>query len=54
LTYAGYFDPHKRFWTDEDLPQAKAVYKRIADRLSAIGLKDSTIMDTYRVLTGNE
>jgi hypothetical protein len=54
LTDAGYFDPQKRFWTDQEFPEARAVYKRIADRLTAIGLKDQGVADAYRVLTGDK
>lgn len=54
LTDAGYFDPKKRFWTNEDFSGAATVKARIKAKLKSIGLKDEGINDAYRLLNGNQ
>jgi hypothetical protein len=50
LRETGYFQPEKRFWTDEDFPQANAVRERIMAKLQSIGLNDPGLKDAYESL----
>jgi hypothetical protein len=46
----GYFDRGKRFWTDQDFPEAKSVHDRIEAKIESIGLGDSGVRDAYHML----
>ena len=50
LDEVGYFNKQKRFWTDQEFPNAQAVRSRIAGRLKATGLTDPSLKGTYDVL----
>ena len=54
LREAGYFQRDKRFWTDQDFPQAKAVHDRIEAKIQSIGLNDPGLKDTYNTLHAME
>lgn len=54
LKETGYFQPEKRFWTDEEFPQAKTVRERIEARLQTIGLNDPGLKDAYESLRNTE
>ncbi|HEY2857729.1 MAG TPA: hypothetical protein VGJ21_04885 [Terracidiphilus sp.] len=54
LRDAGDFDPAKRFWTDENFPNAAQVRARIKTRLETMGLADPSLKSAYdAVTTGN-
>jgi hypothetical protein len=46
----GYFQRERRFWTNEDFPDAKAVHDRLEARLGAAGLNDPNIKSAYDAL----
>jgi hypothetical protein len=50
LQETGYFQRDKRFWTDRDFPQSKAVHDRIEAKLKSTGLKDSGLSEAYDTL----
>ncbi len=50
LRDVGYFQPQKRFWTDQDFPEANSVRDRIAARIRSIGLNNSDLKDAYNTL----
>lgn len=54
LGETGYFQREKRFWTDEDFPQANAVRERIMAKLQSIGLNDPGLKDAYESLRKTE
>jgi hypothetical protein len=37
LNETGYYDPEKRFWTDQDFPEAQAIHKRVSAKLKTLG-----------------
>lgn len=51
LRDTGFFRKADRFWTDEDFPQAKAVYERIKARLESAGRQAPELTRAYRRLT---
>ncbi len=53
LDEVGYFNKQKRFWTDQEFPNAQSVRSRIAGRLRATGLTDPSLKGTYDVLEAN-
>ena len=54
LRETGYFQREKRFWTDEDFPQANSVRERIMAKLQSIGLNDPGLKDAYESLSKTE
>jgi hypothetical protein len=50
LRDVGYFQRKRRFWTDQDFPQAKAVCENIRAKLKSIGLDDPGLKDAYESL----
>ena len=54
LRETGYFQREKRFWTDEDFPQANSVRERIMAKLHSIGLNDPGLKDAYESLSKTE
>jgi hypothetical protein len=50
LQETGYFQRDKRFWTDRDFPQSKAVHDRIEAKLKSTGLNDSGLREAYDTL----
>ncbi len=50
LDEVGYFNKQKRFWTEQEFPNAQAVRARIAARLKATGLSDPSLKGTYDTL----
>jgi hypothetical protein len=53
LDEAGYFNRQKRFWTEEDFPDAQVIHDRIAARLKATGLSDPGLRRAYDMLEGS-
>lgn len=53
LDEAGYFNKQKRFWTNQDFPNAQEVRARIASKLKATGLSDPGLKGTYDMLEGS-
>lgn len=53
LDETGYFQKNKRFWTDNNFPEAKSVHERIKTKILSIGLNDSGLKDAYETLNGN-
>lgn len=47
LKETGYFSRKKRFWTNQNFPEAEAVRERIKAKLLSIGLNDSGLKDAY-------
>ncbi len=50
LDEVGYFNKQKRFWTEQEFPNAPAVRTRIAGKLKATGLTDPSLKGTYDIL----
>jgi len=50
LDEVGYFKKQKRFWTEQEFPNAHAVRNRIAGKLKATGLTDPSLKGTYDML----
>jgi hypothetical protein len=50
LDEVGYFKKQKRFWTEQEFPNAHAVRNRIAGKLKATGLTDPSLKGTYDIL----
>ncbi len=50
LDEVGYFKKPKRFWTEQEFPNAEAVRNRIAGKLRATGLTDPSLKGTYDIL----
>jgi hypothetical protein len=53
LVDAGYFNRAKRFWTNQDFPNAETVRDRIETKLKSIGLHDG-FKDAYQTLETGE
>jgi hypothetical protein len=45
LDVIGFWDPSKRFWTDEEFPNAPEVCQRIRQSVERTGLNDATLID---------
>jgi hypothetical protein len=54
LRDTGYFDRRRRFWTDEDFPEAKSIHDRIEAKIKSIGLNDPGLRDAYGMLREND
>jgi hypothetical protein len=54
LDEAGYFNRRKRFWTEQDFPNAQAIRARIAANLKATGLSDPGLKSAYKMVTTAE
>jgi hypothetical protein len=52
LDVIGFWDPSKRFWTDEEFPNAPEVCRRIRQSLERTGLNDATLLDVRDRLQG--
>lgn len=50
LRDVGYFDRAKRFWTDQDFPDAKADRDRIQAKLASLGPGNPGLRELYRML----
>lgn len=50
LQEAGYFQPKKRFWTNQDFPASTKIHDQIKTKLQAIGLNDPKLKDAYTAL----
>lgn len=40
LRDAGFFDRKRRFWTDQDFPEAPAIHDRVKAKLAALGVEE--------------
>lgn len=54
LDEAGYFNNQKRFWTQQDFPNAQDVRERIAAKLKATGLNDPGMKAVYDTLESSQ
>jgi hypothetical protein len=50
LVDAGYFNPEKRFWTNQDFIDAPVVREKLENRLRSTGLNDPQLRDAYSML----
>jgi len=50
LRDTGYFERSRRFWTDQEFPEAKGVHDRIEAKLKATGLSDPNMRSAYDML----
>lgn len=50
LRDTGYFQRERRFWTDREFPEAKAVQDKIEGKLRATGLSDPGMKSAYEML----
>jgi hypothetical protein len=53
LGETGYFQKGKRFWTNEDFPEAQSVHDHIKAKILSIGLNAPGFRDAYETLEGN-
>ena len=54
LRETGYFDRSKRFWTDQEFPDANSVRDRIKTKLASIDTNDPNLRELYQMLQGSE
>ncbi len=54
LSETGYFQKEKRFWTDENFPEAKSVREHIKAKLLSIGLNNPGLQDAYETLNRSD